>query len=271
MNNILNIYNIELKRIYKWFLGLLAFLIVGNIGIVSSTINRIIKDVAQQIKVKPSINLMKLQESKTLLYEFGSTRMYYSITMLFGLMIIFCLIYALVIWYRDIYSKSKTGYTLFMLPQNKFNIYIAKALTIITMIYITTLTQMLLLFLEFNVIKSLASLPNSEMIYLLENIMNSSLNLIQPYFMDFVMINVLGVILAVVVIFTGVMIHKSFKLKGLLLGGLYILGSIYLFVYLVRFADYQDQILMIHGIYYIVLFLTSISLSYVLLNKKVYI
>ncbi|MGL4913251.1 MAG: hypothetical protein ACRC3Y_12565 [Romboutsia sp.] len=271
MNNILNIYNIELKRVYKWFLGLLAFLIVGNIGLVSSTINNIIKDVAERTKVKPSVNLMKLQEFKTLLYEHGSREMYYSVMMLFGLMIIFCLIYALVIWYRDFYSKNKTGYTLFMLPQNKFNIYIAKALTVITMIYITTLTQILLFFIEFNIVKSLASLSNNDMNYLFKYTMDSSLNLIQPYFMDFIMINVIGVILAVVVIFTGVMIHKSFKLLGLVLGGGYILGSMYLFGYLVRFADYQDQILMVHGIYYVVLFLTSISLSYVLLNKKVYV
>jgi hypothetical protein len=85
------------------------------------------------------------------------------------------------------------------------------------------------------------------------------------------MINVIGVILAVVVIFTGVMIQKSFKIPGLILGCLYVFGSMYLYGYLGTFANYQDQRLMIHAIYYTILFVISIGLSYILLNKKVYV
>ncbi len=73
--------------------------------------------------------------------------------MLLGLAVILCLIYALAIWYRDFIGKSKTGYTLFMLPNNKFNIYIAKAITLVVMIYGVMITQMLSWLIDISIIK----------------------------------------------------------------------------------------------------------------------
>jgi hypothetical protein len=160
-----------------------------------------------------------------------------------------------------------------MLPQNKFNIYIAKAITLVIMIYGVMITQMLVWFIDISIIKVISNINNQEFIYFLDIFMiqNSIIILIQPYFIDFIMINVIGVILAVVVIFTGVMIQKSFKIPGLILGCLYVFGSMYLYGYLGTFANYQDQRLMIHAIYYTILFVISIGLSYILLNKKVYV
>ena len=273
MNNILNLYNIELKRIYKLYLGLLGFLLVGNIALVSNSINKIISQIASQTNSKKSIGLMKLKEAKFILYEHGLSNLYNDTTLLLGLVVILCLIYGLVIWYRDFIGRNKTGYTLFMLPQNKFNIYIAKAITLVIMIYGVMITQMLVWIIDISIIKVIANINNQDYMSFLDifTTQNSMINLIQPYFIDFIMINVIGVILAVVVIFTGVMIQKSFKIPGVILGCLYIFGSIFLYGYVTSIANYQDQRLMIHAIYYIILFVISVGLSYTLLNKKVYV
>lgn len=271
MNNILNLYNVELKRIYKWLLALLGILLAGNILIVGATIVSTINQIAASIETKPSISLIKSQQAKKILSEYNIHNMTHLTNLLLGLCVLICLAYALVIWYRDVFGKSKTVYALFMLPQNKINVYIAKAITVISMIYITMLTQILLSILSLSLIKSLVGFSNLEMYYILNPRIRQSLLFIQLYFVDFVMINVIGVILAVVVIFTGVMIQKSFKISGIVLGSMYVIGSIFIFFYLTQVAEYTEQLLLYHGIYYVVLLLVSIGLSYTLLNKKVYI
>lgn len=275
MNNILNLYDIELKRIYKWYLGLLSILLVGNIGTVARHIRNIIIRVASDTKSKESLSLMRLQQAKKYLYETHILNIYESTTLLLGLAVLICLAYALIIWYRDFVGKNKTGYTLFMLPNNKFNVYIAKAITIVVMIFGVMLMQMLFWGVDILILKTLTNVPMKE-IFSLANNMNGvirNLTLIQPYLIDFIMINIIGVILAVLVIFTAVMIQKSFKIKtvGIALGIVYVFASIIIFARIGGATPFSDKNLMGHIIYFIGLFVVSVGLSYTLLNKKVYI
>lgn len=275
MNNILNLYDIELKRIYKWYLALLSILLVGNIGVVTKHIRNIIIRVASDTKSKESLSLMKLQQSKKYLYETHILNIYESTTMLLGLAVLICLVYALIIWYRDFVGKSKTGYTLFMLPNNKFNVYIAKAITIVVMIFGVMLMQMVFWGTDILILKIVTNIPIQEIF----NVAKYStgefgrFTLIQLYQIDFIMVNIIGVILAVLVIFTAVMIQKSFKIKtvGIALGIIYVYASIVIFSYIGSITPFSDRNLIGHIIYFIGLFIVSVGLSYTLLNKKVYI
>lgn len=275
MNNILNLYDIELKRIYKWYLALLSILLVGNIGVVTKHIRNIIIRVASDTKSKESLSLMKLQQSKKYLYETHILNIYESTTMLLGLAVLICLVYALIIWYRDFVGKNKTGYTLFMLPNNKFNVYIAKAITIVVMIFGVMLMQMVFWGTDILILKIVTNIPIQEIF----NVAKYStgefgrFTLIQLYQIDFIMVNIIGVILAVLVIFTAVMIQKSFKIKtvGIALGIIYVYASIVIFSYIGSITPFSDRNLIGHIIYFIGLFIVSVGLSYTLLNKKVYI
>lgn len=275
MNNILNLYDIELKRIYKWYLALLSILLVGNIGTVARHIRNIIIRVASDTKSKESLSLMRLQQAKKYLYETHILNIYESTTLLLGLAVLICLAYALIIWYRDFVGKNKTGYTLFMLPNNKFNVYIAKAITIVVMIFGVMLMQMLFWGVDILILKTATNIPIQEIF----NVAKYStgefgrFTLIQLYQIDFIMVNIIGVILAVLVIFTAVMIQKSFKIKtvGIVLGIIYVYASIVIFSYIGSITPFSDKNLMGHIIYFIGLFVVSVGLSYTLLNKKVYI
>lgn len=275
MNNILNLYDIELKRIYKWYLALLSILLVGNIGTVTRHIRNIIISVASDTKSKESLSLMRLQQAKKYLYEGRILNMYESTTMLLGLAVLICLAYALIIWYRDFVGKNKTAYTLFMLPNNKFNVYIAKAITVVVMIFGVMLMQMVFWGIDILILKTTTNIPIPEIF----NVAKYStgefgrFTLIQLYQIDFIMVNIIGVILAVLVIFTAVMIQKSFKIKtiGTVLGIIYVYASIVIFSYIGSITPFSDKNLMGHIIYFIGLFVVSVGLSYTLLNKKVYI
>ena len=182
----------------------------------------------------------------------------------------FCLIYCIVIWYRDFVGKNKTAYTLFMLPNNKFSIYISKAMTIVVMIYGVIMTQILSWIIDANIIKMLCNIDMYQIKYAVLNSARPR-HLIQPYLLDFIMIDVVGVILAVLVIFTAVMIQRSFKIKGMVLGIIYTLASMLIYWFIIRYAHYSDKILVLHSIYYIALFTISTTLSYYLINKKIHL
>ena len=96
------------------------------------------------------------------------------------------------------------------------------------------------------------------------------LNLIFIQPIDFLMIDVFGVILAVVVIFTGVLMERSYKKIGIILGGGYIFASIILYICLTaQYAQYVDILLKVQIAYYIVIFVISILISRTLLNKRI--
>ena len=84
------------------------------------------------------------------------------------------------------------------------------------------------------------------------------------------MIDVFGVVLAVVVLFTGVLIERSYNKIGIVLGGGYIFASIILYISLTaQYAQYVDILLKVQIAYYIVIFLISILVSKKLLNKRI--
>lgn len=271
MNKILTLYNIEFKRIYKLYFTLLGLLLVGNIGIVAKGLYRQANSAALNVKAKVSMELLKSPLVKNeLLFKGGIDDIYLFTTIILGIAVMFCLIYCIVIWYRDFVGKNKTAYTLFMLPNNKFAIYISKAMTIVVMIYGVIMAQILSWIIDANIIKILCNIDMYKIKYTALTLARPR-HLIQPYLLDFIMIDVIGVILAVIVIFTAVMIQRSFKIKGMILAIIYTLASILIYAFIISYAHYSDKILVLHSIYYIALFTISTTLSYYLINKKIHL
>lgn len=267
MNKIFTLYNIEIKRIYKMYFALLGFLFAGNILIIAGELYSL----GNNLNSKFSLATLKFANTRESLLQYGLINIYVVTNIFLAVAVIFCLIYGILIWYRDFLGKSKTIYTLFMLPENKFKIYIAKAITIIVMIYGVIATQIVSWIIGMNIINIFTNIQISEILNLFAYQVRASgeLNLIQHYPIDFVMMDMIGVVLAVIVIFTGVMMQLSSKKKGAILGVLYIVGII--FVYMGSTFGYSDIILTRHIIYYIVVFAISIKTSYDLLNKKIYV
>ena len=272
MNKILTLYNIEFKRIYKLYFALLGVILTLNIGTLAIKLYEVMNSVAGRLNTKPSIGLLKTQEAKMWLLDYKIAEAYRFTIMLLGFSVVLCLFYAIIIWYRDIVGKSKTAYTLFMLPNNKFAIYIAKAIMVVVMIYGVMATQMLAWIILVSVTKILSGIDIYEMKEILVHGVRTGadFHLIQPFLLDFVMINLIGVILAVIVIFTGIMIQKAYNKKGVVIGILYIVGIIMTYIGTTSKAGFSDEFLIGHIIFYIITFALSIGLSYYLLNKKIY-
>ena len=273
MNNILTLYDMEFKRIYKIYFTLIGVLFASNIG---ATLYNIFFRVKRMIDNEGNpITMHTLKSSEGLeyinTYIVGDLGSMTKMAMAFAVLL--CLLYSLVIWYRDYFSKSKTIATLLMLPQKRFNIYISKFLTVIMMIFGIIASQFLFWFIDLFIIKIILNVNAEGFLNVFQTMLirqNRFWNLVFNQPIDFVMIDVLGVILAVTMLFTGVMIERSFRKVGAVLGAIYVVASIVLYIYVTTsYGIYSDILLKVHLLYYLVMFIVSTLISINLLNKRV--
>ncbi|WP_042273527.1 hypothetical protein [Faecalimicrobium dakarense] len=272
MSNILTLYNMEFKRIYKLYFGLIVVLFLGNIVSIGLGIYDTMRHMNRNQMIPVDFNIFKTYINEDYVKGFAIDQIHVFSSVVLGIAVLSCLIYALVIWYRDYYSRSKTICALLTLPQKRFNIYLAKLLTILVMIYGIIVSQVLFWYIDTIILKIITVANIDGFTNIFSNMMNnnSGLNLIPPYIIDFLMINIFGVLLSVVVIFTGVLIERSYKRKGIVFGILYIFLSLIVYGYLlIKYVSYSDQALQISLIYYIALFVLSIFISYKLINSKI--
>ena len=267
MNKILTLYNLEFKRIYKFFFVMLLGVVGLNIAINGFVIYTHIKHTAQNLGMKMSLDILKMENVGVMLM----TDIYAYTRMVLALAVIACLVYAIIIWYRDFIGKSKVSYTLFMLPQNKFNIYISKLITIVSMIYIVQIVQFILWAINLILLNYFAELGEYRIISSLYNNFGDPMSLIQLLPIDFFIINVIGVILVVVLIFTAVLMQLSYKKIGLIIAPLYVIFSVWIYFYFMTNNYQPTDRLMINNIYFAVQFGVCTLTSYKLLNKKVYV
>ena len=185
---------------------------------------------------------------------------------------VICLIYGFIIWYRDFIGKCKTAYTLFMLPNNKFDMYIAKLMTVVFLIYGVIIAQVLSWIVSILIVTSLTTVTLSQIVEVINHRMIfEMLGFMKFDFISFIMINIIGVIITVIIIFTGVIIQKSFKKVGIVLGISYIFIFAITNFFVVAYKSYSGQLLIYQGICYLITALISIVISYRLLNKKIYL
>ena len=273
MNKILTLYNIEFKRIYKLYFSLIGVLFIGNLAGVIKSIYDSVKYISMQNNLVMNIKLLSTNLGQNFVNNFMKDDILFYGNIALVITVLICLIYAAIIWYRDYFLNSKTIYTLLSLPQPRFNIYISKLLVSISMIYGVIASQLLFWYIDLNIVKIISGIKFVDFTNVYKMLQKANcLNLVSPYMLDFLMIDLFGVILAIIVIFTGVLIERSIKKVGVILGTLYVLFSIFGYFFIASvYISFWDCLIFKHVIYYILLFIISIFISYHLINKKVYV
>ena len=270
MNKILTLYDIEFKRIYKLYFSMLFAFIAFNVGITAIELSNVVAKVSRKLETNKSIKLLQKLSATRIIRDESINRIFALMNIALIVAIAICLLYAFIIWYRDFIGKSKTAYTLFMLPNNKFDMYIAKLLTIVFLIYGVIIAQILSWVISISIVTSLTPATLSQIKSILGNTALFELvGFIQLDFISFIMINIIGVIISVMIIFTGIIIQKSFKKVGILLGigYIFIFGIMNLFV--IAYKSYSGQLIIYQTICYLITALVSVGISYRLLNKDI--
>ena len=273
-NKILTLFDIEFKRIQKTFFTIMSLLILGNISIFIYGIYRVMEDVKAEIGIKQGISVLKTDIGKNIFLQLQLPNfIYYLSNLLMILALIGCAFYSILIWYRDFSIKSKSIYTLFMLPENRFIIFISKLITMLVLIYSVIFIQHLLWGIEAFIISKYANIPIIKMIYSINNINRYGVfELSIPiYPVEFFMIFVIGPIVCVSSIFAAVLMSKSIKKIGGLLGIVYIVSLAMIYIAtVIGIYEYSDIIFRNNIIFFISAFLISIYVSYISLKNRMY-
>jgi hypothetical protein len=187
------------------------------------------------------------------------------------------LLYVFLIWYREWFGKNTFAYRLFMLPTSRMNIYMAKTTAIILFVLGLVAFQLVTLPLQMLVFNSIIPSEIRVPVSVMEMVIqNQFLSIIVPSnFIDFMLHYSIG-LMGVFIMFTSILLERSFRIKGLVAGVAYAALAVCLFFSPVLitdtwFSDYfypRELFLMEVGVG-ILIICGSLWFSSFLINKKV--
>ncbi|WP_285769070.1 hypothetical protein [Peribacillus sp. SI8-4] len=222
MMRYMKLVNFEINRFSKIYLTLLLITVLSQFAGVLIVTKSLINDARKTMLQE------KLSEAAYLSEYGGIDFTHISHTLWFlgpiALSAVALIFYIFLIWYRDWFGKNTFIYRLLMLPTSRLSIYLSKATAIFLMVLGLVAWQMILLPLEIALFNS--SVPAS-LLVMERSIFsivkaNEVLMLIMPTtFIDFLFSYCIG-LMVMSVIFTAIMFERSFRMKGILLGLVYV-------------------------------------------------
>lgn len=142
------------------------------------------------------------------------------------------LLYIFLIWYKEWLGKSTFAYRLLMLPTSRMNVYLAKLSAIVLFVLGLVAFQLMLIPIQISVFDVMmpGEFRQAVTIPVLIHSHPFLQMLLPSYFIEFVLYYGAGV-MGVIVLFTAILLERSFRYKGIAAGVLYS-GAALLFILL---------------------------------------
>lgn len=275
MKNYLKLVNFEVNRFIKVYLSLIGITVVLQLVGTFLKSKSYLKEANWMIYKEgvPVQEFLEMNGYMDLVRVLGSWWFIFPIIICIAVL----LIYVFLIWYRDWFGKSTFIYRLLMLPTARINIYLAKATTIFLMVLGLVALQLVLLPIENKMIDVM--IPDEFQMALTSKEAISSyhpLSVLFPnYFSDFLIYYGIG-FMVVFLIFTAILFERSFQIKGIFYGIIYIaimMGILVAPIFTVLFTGksylYPLELFYLEIILGILVMILSILISRYLLNKKI--
>ncbi|GGD70921.1 hypothetical protein [Paenibacillus nasutitermitis] len=215
MIHYLKLVHMELSRFSKIYISLFSFVLLAQFAIVWMKAREITNEAA-------AFNGLNLNAGPGVLYPMGkvnfadvmSQSMFYMIPAFLCASVL--LLYIFGIWYRDWLFMNSFIYRLLMLPGPRYSIYFAKLSAIIVLVLGMVAYQLALLPLEITFFHALVPEELRDTVSTMDYIRSDYiLQLLLPStFMAFVIYYGTG-LLAVSILFTSILIERSYRWKGL--------------------------------------------------------
>ena len=188
------------------------------------------------------------------------------------------LFYSVFIWYREWFGKNTFAYRLLMLPVSRMTLYFSKLITLFIGIFTLISTQMISLFIGYPIVSAIIESAYSAELGLMEAVqMNFLFFYLFPLDLGyFLIINGIGLIL-LLVLFTVILMERSFAVKGILLGIGYAICSLAVVLFPLFLPDllknnyifYASELMIIEALLITTVGAVSLALSRHLINKKI--
>jgi len=185
--------------------------------------------------------------------------------------------YIFLIWYRDWVGKNTFIYRLLMLPTTRVNIFYAKITTILTMTFGLVAFQLIILPFEMLVMKGMV--PNEFRMDMGVNEVVGSmpeLGIIIPSSVVELILYYGAGMLAVAILFTAILMERSFRWKGIFAGLIYSAFAVVVMIlplllqeFVLNGFFYPIELLMLEIVMGLIVLAASIWMSGFLLKKKI--
>lgn len=276
MGSFMKLFAFEINRFIKLYIALLAVIFIIQLGTVlfeASSYMALVKEVTKGGRASPEQFLNEY-------WHFSLVDVIYARGFLIPIALgaVSVIIYLFFIWYRDWFARNTFIYRLLMLPVNRMTIYFAKLATIIVSVLGLISAQLVYLVIYKQIVKWIVPIVyRTDMKTSLLVASSDHLSVLIPtHFSLFLIIYGLGT-LFIIVLFTGILFERSFKLVGLLLGiiytsfaiGLFILPFVVQFIFFDTFYLYTDEMFYVQLVISFIIGGVSLWISYILINRKV--
>lgn len=214
MNNYLKLVNFEVSRFFK------LYVIIMGLTIVSQLIGVIFVSKFYLENTKRVMFENQLSFSEFAAEGYGASPFYQFLNSEWAILPIFmCIVvlmlYVFFIWYRDWFAKNTFIYRLLLLPTNRMTIYFAKLTTILLFVFGLITLQLILIPIELQIMNSMIPADYRMYFSLYELFYNDVWTMLYPIsIIEFIMSYGLGLVF-VAVIFTAILLERSFRLKGI--------------------------------------------------------
>jgi len=186
--------------------------------------------------------------------------------------------YIFFIWYRDWLGKNTFIYRLLMLPTSRMNVFFAKLMTIMTAVLGLVALQFIFLHVYRVIVKWIVPQVYRQDLEIVRLFRSSEhLSIILPNSLtEFIIAYGLGM-LVVILIFTAILFERSFRILGIIYGGLLIGLSLILFllptliqvVFFNTMYLYYDEFFIVQFVLWLIIAVISLIISRYLLKNKV--
>lgn len=276
MSNFLKLFNFEWNRFIKLYSILFGLVfIVQMIGL-----SYLLYDYKSMMNFEIGKNHMSTEKFVEIYGTFGLDHLGISILFLapIGISVAALLFYVPFIWYRDWFARNTFIYRLFMLPTSRMNLLFAKLATIIVGVLSIVAYQLILLVIYKGIISWMIPTDFRNDVGVLEMVMESSyLSIVLPGgVMEFFVAYGLGMTF-VIVVFTAILMERSFRWLGAVLGAFYIPAMVLIFyaplivieLFYTSFPLYANELFYVYLVMWLIITIGSLLLSRYLLNRKV--
>lgn len=275
MKNYLKLVHFELNRFIKIYVTLISVTIISQFTGVFLQSRNHVAFVSRTLQEESlSIKQFYLNYSPFTMVNITNSS-WFIIPIVFSVAAL--VFYSFFIWYRDWFGKNVFIYRLLMLPTNRITLFFSKLTSIFLMVLGLVASQLILLPVESALFNQL--LPD----YLRYNLSTRTIISSSEYlaflfpdsFIQFLIHYGLG-LLILIVLFTVILFERSFHLKGILYGGLFGAGTLFLMLspFIIQaqlniYYLYPSENVVIELILGIFIAALCTWVSHYLLNKKI--
>lgn len=222
----LKLVNFELNRFSKFYYLLVVAIILIQLSLAAYIVNDYMRMLKASLKSGQTMPDFLDSNGNISILNVTETNLF-MVSVMLGVLVLG--IYLFFIWYRDWFGKHTFIYRLLTLPASRMNMYFAKAAAILLMIFGLLAVQVFLLHIIALMIETWVP-GNYRSEFNFYHLMEASqLNIVLPHsFIGFLCSYGAGLVV-LFTLFTSILLERSYRLRGVILGGIYAAVAIFVF------------------------------------------